>query len=66
MSMEWERPDKCDNSGPNCVEVSLDTNTGARFVRNSGDPTHIVRFAAEEWGAFVASVRDGQFGPVLA
>jgi hypothetical protein len=66
MGMEWERPKRCDNSGPNCLEVSLDEATGARFVRNSGDPTRIVRFTAEEWGAFVTSVRDGQYGPVVA
>lgn len=58
---KWTRPNRCDNSGPNCVEVGTDSEfPGVRFVRSSQDPTEVVRFDADEWAAFEQSVRAGQ------
>lgn len=60
MTGAWIKPQRCDNSGPNCVEVN-ELPTGERIVRNSQRPEITVKFDAQEWEAFTASVRDGQF-----
>lgn len=57
--MKFVKPHRCDNSGPNCVEVAVDAD-GTRIVRNSQRPEQQVTFDAQEWTAFVESVRDGQ------
>lgn len=57
--MKFVKPQRCDNSGPNCVEVAIDVD-GSRIVRNSQRPETQVRFDRDEWAAFVGSVRDGQ------
>lgn len=59
QELTFVRPDRCDNSGPNCVEVAVDTKQN-RIVRNSQQPHMQVVFNAQEWDAFVASVRAGQ------
>lgn len=60
--IKWETPNRCDNSGPNCVEVGTDCATGERYVRDNKDRQGpFLTFTAEEWEAFTASVRAGQF-----
>ena len=58
--MQFVRPNRCDNSGPNCVEVGIDVD-GTRVVRNSQRPEQQVTFDKQEWTTFVESVRAGQF-----
>ncbi|HEY9414423.1 MAG TPA: DUF397 domain-containing protein [Pseudonocardia sp.] len=58
--MEWTKPRRCDNSGPNCVEVAVDPTNGDRLVRNSRRPEIIIRFDQQEWTAFVGSIVEGQ------
>jgi Domain of unknown function (DUF397) len=58
--LDWTKPFRCDNSGPNCVEVAADPLTGMRFMRASDRPGEIINVTAEEWAAFEESVRDGQ------
>lgn len=58
--IRWTRPNRCDNSGPNCVEVGTD-GAGVRYVRNSQNPDGpTVTFSAAEWRAHEESVRNGQ------
>jgi hypothetical protein len=57
--MEWIRPNRCDNSGPNCVEVAV-TPDGGRLLRNSQRPETTIEVDAQEWATFVESVRAGQ------
>jgi hypothetical protein len=57
--MQWIRPNRCDNSGPNCVEVAV-TPDGGRLLRNSQRPEITVEVDAQEWATFVESVRAGQ------
>ncbi|WP_307871948.1 DUF397 domain-containing protein [Micromonospora sp. U21] len=57
--LKFIRPDRCDNSGPNCVEVAVDADLN-RIVRNSQRPQVQVVFDPEEWAVFVSSVRAGQ------
>ena len=60
MELRFVRPNRCDASGPNCVEVAIDAD-GSRIVRNSQRPEQTVVFDRDEWAAFVGSVRAGQF-----
>ncbi|SCL31827.1 protein of unknown function [Micromonospora nigra] len=56
----WKRPMRCDNSSPNCVEVSA-TPAGDRLVRDSKNPSGpVLEFTADEWSAFEGSIRAGQ------
>ncbi|MEU4477612.1 DUF397 domain-containing protein [Micromonospora sp. NPDC023966] len=57
--MRWIRPIRCDNSGPNCLEVAV-TPDGDRVLRNSQRPEITIKVDAQEWSAFVDSVRAGQ------
>ncbi|MGC4770118.1 DUF397 domain-containing protein [Micromonospora sp. DT44] len=57
--LTFVRPNRCDNSGPNCVEVGVDADRN-RIVRNSQRPTEQVIFDEAEWSTFVASVQAGQ------
>ncbi|MGN9777660.1 DUF397 domain-containing protein [Micromonospora sp. H33] len=59
QELNFVRPNRCDNSGPNCVEVAVDSKQN-RIVRNSQQPQTQVVFNPQEWDAFVASVRAGQ------
>lgn len=59
--MKFVKPNRCDNSGPNCVEVAHNPSTGERVVRDSKNPTGpVLTFTADEWSAFEGSIRDGQ------
>jgi hypothetical protein len=44
----------------NCTEVAA-LPGGAVGVRNSRDPETVLRFAADEWHAFLGGVRNGEF-----
>ncbi|PZF85057.1 DUF397 domain-containing protein [Micromonospora deserti] len=53
------RPNRCDNSGPNCLEVAVDPD-GNRVLRNSKRPEITIKIDPREWSTFVESVRAGQ------
>ena len=55
----WTKSTKCDNSGPNCVEVLVVDNTV--LVRNSTNPAAELSFTGDEWSAFLAGARAGEF-----
>jgi hypothetical protein len=60
--LKWKSA--CDNSGPNCVEIALTTDSNGDFealVRDSSNPTVALHFNKGEWNAFVAGVKDGEF-----
>lgn len=59
--LEFKRGGRCDNSGPNCVEVA-DGADGMRYLRDSKNPGTVLAFNSDEWAAFTGSVRDGDFG----
>lgn len=64
----WRRSSRSNGSGGNnCVEVAFleDEPTGARGVgvRDSKDPAGpLLVFTPDEWAAFVAGVKEGEFG----
>lgn len=56
----WRKSSRCDNSGPNCVEVAFVAGAVAlRDSKNPGGPALI--FTPDEWTAFVGGVMDGEF-----
>jgi hypothetical protein len=58
--IEWIRSTKCD--GGTCVEVALvGTVEPTVGVRNSRVPGEVVWFDREEWSAFLAGVKAGDF-----
>lgn len=57
--MNWIKPQRCDNSSPNCPEVAAD-DEGNRFVRDSERPDQVVMFSPGGWDALVGSIQDGQ------
>ncbi|QLQ38017.1 DUF397 domain-containing protein [Micromonospora robiginosa] len=57
--MQFVRPNRCDNSGPNCVEVAIDAQQN-RIVRSSQRPDAQVTFDESEWSTFIDSIRAGQ------
>jgi Domain of unknown function (DUF397) len=60
-SVAWQRSTYCANSS--CVEVALLENQVA--VRDSKiAKSPILLFTQEEWTAFLAGARRGEFGPV--
>jgi hypothetical protein len=63
--IEWIRSTAC--GGGECVEVFLEVDTALDgqalvAVRNSRVPGEIVWFDQDEWGAFLAGVKAGEFG----
>ncbi|XTZ18961.1 DUF397 domain-containing protein [Micromonospora echinospora] len=58
--MKFVRPQRCDNSSPNCVEVAAD-DAGNRHVRDSKNPAGpVLTFTPSEWAAFEQSIAAGQ------
>ncbi|MGW5556829.1 DUF397 domain-containing protein [Micromonospora sp. NPDC003944] len=57
--LNFVRPNRCDNSGPNCVEVAIDKG-GKRVLRSSKRPDEQIVIDADEWAPFVDSIRAGQ------
>lgn len=57
---QWRRSTRCDNSGPNCVEVAFVE--GAVAVRDSKNRTGpALIFTPGEWAAFVGGAKAGEF-----
>jgi hypothetical protein len=65
MSKHWRTSSY--SSGGNCVEVAFDQRPASLhnphvFVRDSKDPRGpVLVLTAQEWVAFLAGVRDGEF-----
>ncbi|MFI7630321.1 DUF397 domain-containing protein [Microbispora rosea] len=56
----WRKSARSGNEG--CVEVA-DLPDGGALVRDSKDPAGPqLRFNKREWDAFIAGVKDGEFG----
>ena len=51
----------------NCVEVAIErTTTLSVCVRDTKDPSQTtLRFTVDEWNAFIAGVKDGEFDLAL-
>ena len=61
----WRKSGRCDNSGPNCVEVAR--HNGQIAVRNSTNPNGpALLFTEEEIGIFFGGVKDGTFDDLTA
>lgn len=59
---QWRKSSRSGSNGGACVEVA-DLTNGHRAVRDSKDPDGpTLIFTPAEWTAFVAGVRDGEFG----
>lgn len=59
INPQWKKSSRCDNSGPNCVEVMKVGDVIQ--VRNSQRPGIITSYDRSEWRAFVEGVKDGEF-----
>lgn len=58
--LTWRKSAKSGAQGQ-CVEVA-DLPGGGRAVRDSKDPDGpVLRFTADEWNAFLAGVRSGEY-----
>ena len=56
----WQKAPRCDNSGPNCVEVA--PYGGGVAVRNSQAPAGpALVFERDEWDAFAGAMKSGEF-----
>lgn len=55
--LSWVRSSFCESNG--CVEVAIDR---AIYVKADHGPEVLV-FTAEEWQAFIAGVKAGEFDP---
>lgn len=61
-SVTWRKSSFSGGNGGQCVEVA-DLADGHRAVRHSKNPDGpVLVFTPAEWAAFVAGVRDGEFG----
>ena len=57
----WRKSSYSGSSGGNCVEIARNL-PGVIAVRDSNDPEgSALVFSPEEWRAFLAGARDGQF-----
>lgn len=57
--MEWVQSSQCDTGA--CVQVAQYPQTKYVAIRNSDDPRTGIAFSPEEWAAFVAGVKRGEF-----
>jgi hypothetical protein len=56
--IEWHKSSRCDTA--NCIEIGYVGDSVA--VRDSKDPDGpSLRFSLDEWRAFVAGIRNGEF-----
>jgi len=61
-NLTWVKSTYSTSQGSECVEVAPLAD-GGRAVRDSKDPDGpVLRFTADEWRAFVRSVKAGQSG----
>ncbi|MDQ0824571.1 hypothetical protein QFZ60_000744 [Arthrobacter sp. B2I5] len=58
-AVRFERSSYCANSC--CVEVAVVSRAGIVLVRSSQVPDAQITFSAEEWRAFLAGVKNGEF-----
>ena len=61
VEVAWEASTKCDTNA--CVEVSGHNHpeVGVIVVRNNQRPSDMVQFDHDEWKAFIAGVKEGEF-----
>jgi hypothetical protein len=59
---QWTRSTRCDNSGPNCPEVSAEGDT--ILVRDSERPGEVARFSRDGWASFLDGAKAGDFDQV--
>ncbi len=59
-SPQWKKSSRCDNSGPNCVEVASIAGDMVQ-VRNNQRPEVVASFSREEWTTFLAGAKAGEF-----
>lgn len=58
---QWFKASRCDNSGPNCVEVRF-TGGGTVQVRDSKNPNGpVLTFDAGEWDTHLTGAKGGDF-----
>lgn len=56
----WRKSSLCDNSSGNCVEVKRrDDRTVS--VRRSSRPGFEITYSPDEWSAFIAGAKNGEF-----
>lgn len=55
----WKRSSRCDIG--DCVEIQIDKEFGEVQVRDSKNPKVFMAFSTEEWQAFIAGAKDGEF-----
>ncbi len=62
IGLRWHKSSYSGNGGGNCIEVAR--HDGMVLVRDSKQHGHgpVHRYTAAEWRAFVAGVRNGEFG----
>jgi len=62
VDLRWRTASFSGNGGGNCVEVGQGAD-GAILVRDTKDDTNgpVHRYTADEWRAFLAGVRAGEF-----
>ena len=59
--LTWRKSSYSGANGSNCVEVA-ELPGGGRAVRNSKRPdAGLVEYTRDEWDAFIAGVKDGEF-----
>jgi Domain of unknown function (DUF397) len=59
--LQWRKSSFSGGNGGACVEVA-ELRSGGRAVRDSKNPGGArLAFTADEWRAFVAGVKDGEF-----
>jgi hypothetical protein len=58
--MNWQRSFRCGSHG-SCVEIAKLVGGVAIRDGKAGDESPVLRFSDEEWGAFVAGIRAGDF-----
>jgi hypothetical protein len=63
-ALDFQRPTRCDNSGPNCVEVAR-ADSGV-FVRDSKTPGPVLLFAHRHWDDLIGQITAGQTPAVLS
>jgi hypothetical protein len=58
-SIQWRRSSRCDSGS--CVEVAhVDCTIAIRDSKDVNGP--VLTFSTQEWAAFIAGVRNGEFG----
>jgi hypothetical protein len=58
VQLDFQPPHRCDNSGPNCLEVAQDG--GDTYIRDS-KTGGVMKFDGAEFAAFVESAKAGQY-----